>query len=346
MRVCVLHAAHDLRLEDRAERPLAGHGVRLAFGAGGICGSDLHYYYEGGIGDFRVREPLILGHEMAGEVIEIGDEVDDLRPGQRVAVNPSLPCGTCPGCRAGRTQLCRRMTFFGSAAVFPHVQGAFQERLVVEARQCHPAPDDLPVGLAAMAEPLAVCLHAVSRAGPLVGRDVLITGGGPIGQLTLLAARHGGASRVTLLDLAAAPLEMARRLGADAALDVQQDADAVQELAADKGQIDVAFEASGSPAGLTTCIEATRPGGRIIQIGMFGPGPAPVPVNRLVGKELDLLGSFRFHDEFAVAVDLIARRKIDVGPLLTAQLPFGERDEAFRLAKDRSVAMKVQLTAA
>lgn len=340
MQVCVLHAAEDLRLEARDERALSPSEVRLAFAAGGICGSDLHYYFEGRVGDFAVREPLILGHEVAGEVVETGARVTGLRVGQRVAVDPSLPCGACPGCRAGRTNLCRRMTFLGSAAVMPHVQGAFQERLVVEASQCHPVPDDLPPGLAAMAEPLAVCLHAVARAGPLVGREVLITGGGPIGQLTALAARHAGAARVTVVDLADAPLAMARRLGLDA-LHVKEDADA---LAADKGKIDTAFEASGSPDGLATLVDVTRPGGRIVQIGMFPPGRIPVPANRLMAKELDLLGSFRFHDEFEVAVALIAGRRIDVEPLLTAQMPMSARDDAFHLAKDRARAMKVQLT--
>jgi L-idonate 5-dehydrogenase len=343
MQVCVLHAARDLRLEARNERALAPSEVRLAFAAGGICGSDLHYYFEGRVGDFAVREPLILGHEVAGEVVETGNGVTGLQVGQRVAVNPSLPCGACPGCRAGRTNLCRRMTFLGSAAVMPHIQGAFQERLVVEASQCHPVPDDLPAGLAAMAEPLAVCLHAITRAGPLLGQDVLITGGGPIGQLTALAARHAGARRVTVADLADAPLAMTRRLGLDA-LHVKEDTAALTELAADKGRIDVAFEASGSPDGFATLVDVTRPGGRIVQIGMFPPGHIPVPANRLMAKELDLLGSFRFHDEFAVAVDLIASRRIDVAPLLTAQLPMSARDEAFHLAKDRARAMKVQLT--
>lgn len=342
MQVCVLHAAKDLRLEGRDERPLGPDQVRLAFAAGGICGSDLHYYFEGRVGDFAVREPLILGHEVAGEVVETGSAVPGLRVGQRVAVNPSLPCGACPGCRAGRTNLCRRMTFLGSAAVMPHVQGAFQERLVVEASQCHPVPDGLDPGLAAMAEPLAVCLHALTRAGPLLGRAVMITGGGPIGQLTALAARHAGAARIVVADLADAPLAMARQLGLEP-LHVRDDAEAIAALAEDKGRIDVAFEASGSPDGFATLVDVTRPGGRIVQIGMFPPGRIPVPANRIMAKEIDLLGSFRFHDEFAVAVGLIAGRRLDLAPLLTAQLPMTARDEAFHLAKDRSRAMKVQL---
>ena len=131
MRVCVLHGARDLRLEERPAAPLGPSQVRLQFGAGGICGSDLHYYYEGRVGDFAVREPLILGHEVAGEVIETGRDAGRVKLGDRVAVNPSLPCWQCRACQAGRTNLCRRMSFLGSAAVVPHIQGSFQEQLVV-----------------------------------------------------------------------------------------------------------------------------------------------------------------------------------------------------------------------
>jgi L-idonate 5-dehydrogenase len=122
MRVCVLHAAKDLRLEERPIDRLGPGQVRIGFGAGGICGSDLHYYFHGRVGDFAVREPLILGHEMAGDVVETGPGVTRVRVGDRVAINPSLPCWQCRACQAGRTNLCRRMTFFGSAAVMPHVR--------------------------------------------------------------------------------------------------------------------------------------------------------------------------------------------------------------------------------
>jgi L-idonate 5-dehydrogenase len=188
MRVCVLHAARDLRLEERSAVPLADDQVRLRFGAGGICGSDLHYYFDGRVGDFAVREPLILGHEVAGEVVETGAAVSRVKVGDRVAVNPSLPCWRCRACQAGRTNLCARMTFYGSAAVMPHVQGAFQEQLIAHESQCFVVPPSIPFAIAAMAEPLAVCLHAVQRAGALPGAHVLITGSGPIGALTCLAA--------------------------------------------------------------------------------------------------------------------------------------------------------------
>jgi len=186
MRACVLHAAKDLRLEERQVLPLEDDQVRVRFGACGICGSDLHYYFDGRVGDFALREPLILGHQVAGEVIETGAGVRRVKTGDRVAVNPSLPCWQCRACQAGRTNLCVRMTFFGSAAVMPHIQGAFQEQLTVHESQCFVVPP----AIAAMAEPLAVCLHAVQRAGALHGAHVLITGSGPIGALTCLAARH------------------------------------------------------------------------------------------------------------------------------------------------------------
>lgn len=140
MQVCVLHAAKDLRLEERPLAPLGPSEVRVQFGAGGICGSDLHYYFHGRVGDFAVREPLILGHEMAGEVVETGPDVTAVRTGDRVAVNPSRPCWRCRSCRAGRTNLCLAMNFLGSAAVMPHIQGAFQEQLTAHESQCFVVP--------------------------------------------------------------------------------------------------------------------------------------------------------------------------------------------------------------
>jgi L-idonate 5-dehydrogenase len=344
MRVCVLHAARDLRIEERAVDRLRPDQVRVRFGAGGICGSDLHYYLHGRVGDFAVREPLILGHEMAGDVVETGPGVTRVRVGDRVAVNPSLPCWACRACQAGRTNLCRRMTFFGSAAVMPHVQGAFRELLVAEESQCFVVPASLPHGIAAMAEPLAVCLHAVSRAGPLVGQQVLITGSGPIGALTCIAARHAGALAITMTDIVDPPLARVREVGADHTINVASEPERLEPYRAEKGQIDVAFEASGNALALATCLDLVRPGGRIVQIGSFPQGGIQIPGHRLMSKEIELAGAFRFHDEFATAVRLLIEGRVDVAPLLTVQFPMAERDLAFETAADRTRAMKVQLT--
>ena len=201
MLAAVLHGAKDLKLEPVEERPLAADEVRLAFRAGGICGSDLSYYFKGRVGDFALQEPLVLGHEVAGEIVETGAAVTGLKPGDRVAIDPSRPCLTCDYCRCGRGNLCRHMRFFGSAAIFPHVQGAFSEHVVARADQCHVIPDTMPWRVAACAEPLAVCLHAIERAGEILGRSVVIAGAGPIGCLMALAARAKGAGHVTVTDL-------------------------------------------------------------------------------------------------------------------------------------------------
>jgi L-idonate 5-dehydrogenase len=343
MRVCVLHAAKDLRLEERPEAALGPDQVRVRFGAGGICGSDLHYYYEGRVGDFAVREPLILGHEVAGEVIEVGSSVARIRVGERVAVNPSQPCWQCRACQAGRTNLCRRMTFYGSAAVFPHIQGAFQEQLVCFESQCHVVPKSVPYGIAAMAEPLAVCLHAVRRAGALLGRNVLITGCGPIGALTCIAARYAGAARITVTDIAPEPLAVARRVGADETIDAQAEPERIEAYRADKGWFDAAFEASGNPQALITCLDCVHPGGRIVQLGMLPAGDLTLPLTRLTPKEIDLLGTFRFHDEFGLAVEALVSGRLDVAPILTGTFGAQARDAAFAAALDRRQHMKVQL---
>jgi len=343
MRVCVLHGAKDLRLEERPAAALGPVQVRLQFGVGGICGSDLHYYYDGRVGDFALREPLILGHEVAGEVIETGRDVGRVKIGDRVAVNPSLPCWQCRACQSGRTNLCRRMTFLGSAAVMPHVQGALQEQLVVFESQCFVVPRATPYGIAALAEPLAVCLHAVRRAGDLLGRRALITGSGPIGALTCLAARHAGAASVTVTDIAAPPLAIARRLGADETIDIAAEPDRIEAYQADKGWFDVAFEASGNPRALITCLECVRPGGRIVQLGMLPSGTLGLPLTKITPKELDLVGTFRFHDEFGAAVEALVSGRLDAAPVLTGTFGAEQRDAAFAAALDREHHMKVQL---
>lgn len=187
----VIHAARDLRIE---EMPVGEPGpgqVQVQLACGGICGSDLHYYNHGGFGAIRLREPMILGHEVAGHVAALGPDVQGLTVGQLVAVSPSRPCGTCAYCQRGQQNHCLNMRFYGSAMPFPHIQGAFRQALVADASQCAPA-DGLTPGLAAMAEPLAVCLHATRQAGDLVGKSVLVTGCGPIGLLSILCARRAG----------------------------------------------------------------------------------------------------------------------------------------------------------
>ncbi|MDB5589845.1 L-idonate 5-dehydrogenase [Enterovirga sp.] len=343
MRAAVIHAARDLRLDDVPEGELGPDEVRITFGAGGICGSDLSYYGKGRVGDFAVRRPMVLGHEVAGTVLETGRAVAGLAPGMRVAVDPSRPCLSCADCREGRGHLCRDMRFFGSAARDPHVQGAFSERFVARADQCVPVPDTVPMRVAATAEPLAVALHGIRRAGELLGRDVVVAGAGPIGLLLVMAARLAGAARITVTDLAEEPLRIAREIGAAETIRVGQEPDGLARYEADRGRFDVALEATGAPAALASLFRVVRPGGRVVQIGMMPPGDVPVPVNRLMAREIDFVGSFRFGAEFRTAVALLASGRIDVAPILSAEMPASDLPAAFALAADRTRAIKVHL---
>ena len=348
MLAAVLHGARDLRVEHRDERDLQPGEARVRVAAGGICGSDLSYFNKGGVGDFRVREPLALGHEVSGTVVELAPAGDWTLPaavavGTRVAINPSRPCLHCRYCRAGRGNLCRNMRFLGSAALTPHVQGAFSEHVVVRADQCVKVPAEMEFRVAACAEPLAVALHAVSRAGTVAGRQVLIAGAGPIGLLCLAAARHAGAASVTITDLFDQPLEIARRMGADDTVNVRTDPDRLERAAQAVGGYDVAMEATGAAASVAALPSLCCPGGRIVQLGMLPPGGVPLPVNLLMAREIDLVGSFRFHGAFDVAVEALARGRIDVAPILSASFPLADANEAFVLAGDRSRAIKVHL---
>lgn len=342
MRAVVIHAAKDLRVETVATPELGPHDVRVRIQAGGICGSDLHYYHHGGFGTVRIAEPMVLGHEVAGRVDGVGREVKLIASGDRVAVSPSRPCGVCRYCGEGRHNHCLDMRFYGSAMRFPHVQGAFRQTLVAHESQCHLIGESVAMGEAAMAEPLAVCLHAVRRAGPLVGRRVLVTGSGPIGCLCVISARLAGALEIVATDVSDIPLATAKKVGADLTINVAEDASALGAYETAKGTFDVLFEASGNAKALVSALPVLRPGGIIVQVGLGD--PSPLPINVVVAKELELRGTFRFHEEFAVAVELIGRRRVDLSPILSATLPFHRAVEAFELASDRAKAMKVQLS--
>jgi L-idonate 5-dehydrogenase len=341
MRAAVLHAAKDLRIEPVATAALGLNQVEVRIEAGGICGSDLHYYYDGGFGTVRLKEPMILGHEIAGVVSRVGTEVATVKPGVRVAVNPSRPCNACRYCAEGKQQHCLNMLFYGSAMRFPHVQGGFRDVLTCDASQAVTVPVAMSAAQAAFAEPFAVCLHAVNRAGPLLGKRVLVTGAGPIGALTIVAARRAGAIEIVATDVADATLKVARKVGADATVNVSEK-DALAGYEADKGYFDVMFEASGNARALSGGLAVVRPTGIIVQIGIAG-GEMSVPMNTAVAKEIELRGTFRFHEEFALAVALIGNGLVDVMPLLSATLPLEQANDAFALAADRSKAMKVQL---
>ena len=340
MRAIVIHEAKDLRVEERdAGEPGPGE-VRVRLAAGGVCGSDLHYYNHGGFGSIRLKEPMILGHEVSGHVAEVGPGVDGLAPGDLVAVSPSRPCGTCRFCVEGLPNHCLDMRFYGSAMPFPHVQGAFREELIADAAQCVRA-EGLSAAEAAMAEPLSVGIHATRRAGELLGKQVLVTGCGPIGVLAIMAARRAGAAEIVATDLVRNALEHAAAAGADRTIDVAGTPDALEAFAAGKGYFDVLYECTGTARALSGGIAAMRPRGVVVQLGLGG--DMTVPMMKITAKELDLRGSFRFHEEFATAVRLMRSGLIDVKPVITHTIPLDDAELAFRIANDRGQAMKIQI---
>ena len=341
MKALFAHGAEDLRLSDCVADPLGPTDVRIRMERGGICGSDLHYFNHGGFGTVRLKEPMVLGHEVAGRVAELGADVTNLKVGDLVAVSPSRPCGGCVECHRGLPNECLNMRFYGSAMPFPHIQGAFREEITVMASQCHAANDMTPAE-AAMAEPLSVALHAVRRAGNLMGAKVLVTGCGPIGLLAILAARRAGAAQIIAVDITDTSLAMAAKVGADVTLNTMTNPHALADYATGKGSLDVLFECSGAAPALAGAIPALRPRGVIVQLGLSG--DMALPMMQITAKELELRGSFRFHEEFAVAVQLMSAGLIDVKPLLTHTFPLTEFQTAFETANDRTQAIKVQLS--
>ena len=344
---CVIHEKKDLRLESvPVNEPEAGQ-VLVRIGAGGICGSDLHYYLSGGFGTIRLKEPMVLGHEVAGTVQAVGSDVTRVKPGDRVAINPSRACGKCQFCLEGQPQHCMDMKFYGSAMPMPHSQGAFRELLVVEEKQCELVGDTISLSEAACAEPLAVALHAVAQYadlnGGLTGKRVLVTGAGPIGSLVVAAARWAGAAEVVVIDLHDAQLVKAKEMGATRTINVSVDRELLgQDYSANKGYFDAVFECTGAPTIFRDIAPVLRPRGTLVQIGLGG--ELSILANLLVSKEIRFIGAFRFDAEYALAARLLKDGMIDVTPIITATVPVQRAVEAFELASNRTQQMKVLLT--
>jgi L-idonate 5-dehydrogenase len=339
MLACLVYGAHDIRVEAVEEQPIGTDDVEVAIAVGGICGSDLAYFAKGAVGDFVLREPMVLGHEVVGTVARTGERIDPGLVGRRVAINPGKTCGVCELCLAGKSNICENVIFLGSAARFPHVQGGFRERLVVGAAQLVSLPDQLAFEDAVFAEPLAVAIHACHRAGDLRGRRVLVIGAGPVGSLVTLVAHHFSCDDITVTDLFDSPLRTAAQAGATRTINVSGGG-------VDIGKADVVFEASGSPVGLATALQSVARGGTVVQVGLLPSGSISTPANLIVSKHLDVYGSFRFTGaEFNEAVTLLAGG-LDVAPFVTARMGIQSAVEAFTLASNRAESVKVQLAIA
>lgn len=326
MKAVVVHGALDLRVDDWPE-PTAGPGeVILAVEWGGICGSDLSYWRHGASGTAVLKQPLVLGHEVAGRIAAVGAEVTDLAVGQPVTVHPAtlVGDGRMPDRLSGRTNLYPQVRYFGSAAFHPHTDGGFAERRAVRASQIRPLPEGVGTKEGALAEPLAVAMHAVRRAGSVEGRDVLVNGAGPIGSLVVAAVRFAGARTITAADVNPAALSVAQAMGADRTCDARTETLPEHELV---------FEASGATQALGAVLRAAARGGTVVQVGNLPGTPSPAALGDLVTREITWIGSYRFIDEIDDALAALGSG-LDLSALMTHSFDIDDAETAMQTAAD------------
>ncbi|MEJ3658109.1 L-idonate 5-dehydrogenase [Actinomycetes bacterium KLBMP 9759] len=327
MRAVVVHGTGDLRVDELPD-PVPDDGeVLVAMEWGGICGSDISYWRHGASGTAVLRHPLVLGHEVAGRVVGLGAGVAGVEVGQPVTVHPALLVGAVE-VPASRRNLHPGVRYYGSAAFDPHTQGGFSELKAVPAGQLRPLPDGVDTRSGALAEPLAVAMHAVRRGGDPTGKTVLVNGAGPIGCLVVAAAKRAGATRVIAADVADSALVTARALGADEARDLGN-GDPLPD------DVDLVFEASGATTALGAVLHATARGGTVVQVGNLPGTPAPAVLGDLVTREITWRGSYRFVEEITDAL-LAMRDGLDVTPVVTHTFDLDRAAEAMATAADRS----------
>ena len=330
MKTLTIHGKLDVRVEE-VETPQPGPDqVRLRMAYAGICGSDLHYYYEGANGAFVIEEPLVPGHEVSGTVDL--DPSGSLAPGTPVTVHPAT-FGTCRPGLEDAPHLWPGGAYLGSASTRPHTQGGMSEYLLVDRGMVRELPTGLSLRAAALAEPLAVALHGIRVAGGVEGGTVLVSGSGPIGLLAAAAAVAQGAAEVVSSDVLPGPLERARALGVTSTVLVGRD-----DLPVD--YFDVVLECSGAVPAVNAAIAAVRPAGVVAQIGMLGAGTHPVALAPLISKEIQLRGGWRFKDEIDEAVRMLAATA-SIETVVTHVLPADEAEAAFAAAKDSDTSGKV-----
>lgn len=340
MKAAVLSPEGGLEIEERPVPEPGPDEVLVSPRLVGICGSDLHYYKEGRIGDWQVLEPHVLGHEFAGVVEEIGPDTETVPVGTHVAVEPILPCRDCETCQNGIYNLCKSFRFTGS----PHTDGALQESVVVPSHTLHPLPDDMAFELGALVEPTSIAVHAVRRSQLRPGETVTIIGAGPIGLLILSVCRayHAGAIHIT--DIDPGRLAIAETLGATTALDVRgMDPREIRERTDPRGT-DIAFEAVGSPATLETAMHLARPSGRVIAVGVNIEEHIPFNLMLAQSRETTVIPIYLGRNAFPEAIELLAAGTIDAGPLVSHTYPLERAAEAMDTALNAGAgAVKVMI---
>ncbi|KAJ7542812.1 hypothetical protein O6H91_09G013200 [Diphasiastrum complanatum] len=322
---------------------LGNHEVRVQMKAVGICGSDVHYLKTMRCADFIVREPMVIGHECAGIIAEVGSGVTHLKVGDRVALEPGISCARCNFCKEGHYNLCSEMKFFAT----PPVHGSLAHQVIHPADLCFKLPENVSLEEGAMCEPLSVGVHACRRAGVGPDTHVLVMGAGPIGLVTMLSARSFGAPRVIITDVDEYRLSVAKNLGADDTFlvstdikDADKEVSALQELMG--AFVDVTLDCVGVGKTMTTALKVTKAGGRVCLVGM-GHHEMNVPLTPAAAREVDIFGVFRYRNTYPLCLDLLRTGRIDVRPLITHRFGFSQKEveEAFETSARGGNAIKV-----
>ena len=327
----VLYAPHDIRIEERAVPKPGPREVLIEIKAVGVCGSDVHYYEHGRIGSYVVRQPLILGHESAGVIVDVGEGVGRERIGQRVAIEPGVPDGVCRQCRTGHYNLCPNVRFFGT----PPIDGAFTNYVTILSDFAYALPAQMSDEEGALIEPLSVGLWACRKAKLRGGDHVLITGAGPVGILAMKVALALGVTEITMTDISPQRLEVARKLGATRTVNVAQ-----QSLADAGVEADVLIECSGNQRALKDGILALQPAATAVAVGM-GPGEeASIPLSFIQNREIILTGTFRYANTYADAIALVASGHIDLKPVITGHYTLAEAEQALQATQNDPANIK------
>ncbi|OIH83837.1 L-idonate 5-dehydrogenase [Arthrobacter sp. UCD-GKA] len=333
----VAHAANDLRVEAIEVATPAAHEAQIAIAYGGICGSDLHYWSHGAAGESILKAPMVLGHEIVGTVTAAAADGTGPAAGTMVAVHPATPGGTGARYPQERPNLSPGCTYLGSAARYPHTEGAFATTVNLPARMLRALPAGLSLRDAALAEPAAVAWHAVARAGEVAGKRVMVIGAGPIGALAVAVLKRAGAAEIIAVDMFDRPLEIAAAAGATATLKAD-DVDAIAAVEAD-----VVIEASGNHHGLASAVRGAVRGGRIVMVGLLPSGEQPALISLAITRELELVGSFRFNDEIDDVLAALADGTLEVSAVVTHEFGVDDALEAFAVARNSAESGKVLL---
>lgn len=334
----VAHAANDLRIDELTLAAPATDEAVIEVHYGGICGSDLHYWLHGAAGESILKAPLVLGHEISGTVVRAAADGTGPAAGTPVAVHPATPGPGAARYPADRPNLSPGCTYLGSAARYPHRDGAFSRYVNLPTRMLRPLPDSIDLRTAALIEPASVAWHAVARAGDVAGKSALVIGSGPIGALAVAVLKRAGASRITAVDMHAKPLEIAKAVGADEVITAGDD----ETIAA--VEADVVIESSGNHHGLASAIQGATRGGTVVMVGLLPTGPQPVLISLAITRELELKGSFRFNDEIDDVIAALADGSLQIDPVITHEYPVEKVLEAFDVARNSAESGKVLLS--